>query len=178
MEYNDTFYTLAQLPGHIWCSYFETNAALFPLLFWWLNLAVLMQLLHLLWTRTFLVHTNHWVTFVFSFSIYLFHVLPPKWFSASPDLVSLLWERHGQSCSCPARARKATKYLLCCWSAAQFFSYVNAVICRWTWWILNEQRRGGKPPTFLLGQKRAPEPCHGPRKLRTLPDFWPRACMV
>lgn len=32
----------------------------------------------------------------------------------------------------------------------------------------NEQRRGGKPPTFLLGQKRAPEPCHGRRKLRTL----------
>lgn len=31
--------------------------------------------------------------------------------------------------------RKATKCLLCCWSTAHFFSYVNAVICRWLWWI-------------------------------------------
>lgn len=58
-----------------------------------------------------------------------------------------------------SEARKATKCLLCCWSAAQFFSYVNAVICRWMWWILTSS--DGKPPTFFLffpPQKRAPVP--------------------
>ena len=39
-----------------------------------------------------------------------------------------------------SEARKATKCLLCCWSVAQFFSYVNAVICRWMWWILTSRK--------------------------------------
>lgn len=42
--------------------------------------------------------------------------------------------------------RKATKCLLCCWSTAHFFSYVNAVIRRWLWWIPTRRKKFQLPP--------------------------------
>lgn len=72
-----------------------------------------------------------------------------------------------------SEARKATKCLLCCWSAAQFFSYVNAVICRWMWWILTSS--DGKPPTFFLffppTKARTRARAMVPKKLRTFPRW-------
>lgn len=55
-----------------------------------------------------------------------------------------------------SEAWKATKCLLCCWSAAQFFSYVNDVICRWMWWIPTSSDEEGKKKKAFVDNSAKP----------------------
>lgn len=137
---------------------------------------------------TLLVHTNtptcirdSLCNICVRFSIYVFGVLPPStWLSDWPDLVSLLWERSTgvmakvvpvqpgpESHKVSVVLLKCCSILFICKCCNLSMNVVNT----------NEQRRGGKPPTFYRGQKRAPEPLHGPRKLRTLPAV-ARLCVL
>lgn len=77
-------------------------------------------------------------------------------------------------------ARKATKCLLCCWSAAQSHSYANAVICRRTWRILTRSDGEAKLQLFTVDRGAHVgllEKC-APRLPETRVLFWPQHRLV
>jgi len=135
-----------------------------------LNLATLTQLQHFFFLghRLFVTFIraplSHICLPVFS------HLFPPRTrVAAPPELRSLASGaadgcHQGQKLFQFSEAWKATKCLLCCWSAAQFFSYVNDVICRWTWGILTSSDEEGKPPNFPSWHRKP----WLPRELRTV----------
>ena len=120
---------------------------------------------------------GHYAAFVFGFlliSRYICRhhrdcVIEPIWGLYFGNGRWVSWPKLFQS----SEARKATKCLLCCWSAAQFFSYVNAVICRWMWWILTSR----KTSNFTSWREARVRAVTRSPKLRTLPLPGARRCV-
>lgn len=142
-----------------------------------------MQLQHIFWKTDFF--SSHQLTYLqkqvlrqcyscFGLSIFVIYFGTINiiiWFTG----FSVFYFGNGRWVSWPklfpsSEARKATKCLLCCWSAAQFFSYVNAVICRWMWWILtsSDEEESFQLSSVVVDRSAHPWPCHDRRKLRTL----------